>query len=221
MHGPIDRRERSNPGPVERVGLQVVRDSTFFTEWMEPVGALTLEEQQMLDRVKQNFESLMEDPPMLENTVKMVILSPLLDLAGFYRSPYSIETEPSIELTATDGAQIVRGRIDVFVLQQRLRLLVIESKRSDFSVTRGLPQALSYMLANPTKGIPSFGLIMNGNEFLFVKAIAHPIAQYATSRLFSLINPGNELQNILRILKQLPYSETATSKFPKSYPPHQ
>jgi hypothetical protein len=187
----------------ETFGLKVVRDSNFFTEWMQPLATLTSEEQQMLDRVKQNFESLMEDPPMLENTVKMVVLSPLLDLAGFYRSPYSIETEPSIELTATDGDTIVRGRIDVLVLQQRLWLLVIESKRSDFSVTRGLPQALSYMLANPTKESPSFGLIMNGNDFLFVKAIAHPIAQYATSRLFSLINPGNELQDILRIMKTL------------------
>jgi hypothetical protein len=187
----------------ETFGLQVVRDSTFFTEWMQPSVALTPEEQQMLDRVKQNFESLMEDPPMLENTVKMVVLSPLLDLAGFYRSPYSIETEPSVELTATDGDTIVRGRINVLVLQQRLWLLVIESKRSDFSVTRGLPQALSHMLANPTKESPSFGLIMNGNEFLFVKAIAHLSAQYATSRLFSLINPGNELQDILRIMKAL------------------
>jgi hypothetical protein len=62
---------------------------------------------------------------------------------------------------------------------------------------------------------------MNGNEFLFMKAIGHPIVQYATSRLFSLINPGNELQNILQILKQLPQSEMATSKSPKSYPPHQ
>jgi hypothetical protein len=187
----------------ETFGLKVVRDSNFFTEWMQPSVALPPEEQQMLDRVKQNFESLMEDPPMLENTVKMVVLSPLLDLSGFYRSPYSIETEPSIELMATDGDTIVRGRIDVLVLQQRLWLLVIESKRSDFSVTRGLPQALSYMLANPTKESPSFGLIMNGNEFLFVKAIAHPSAQYATSRLFSLINPGNELQDILRIMKAL------------------
>jgi hypothetical protein len=184
----------------ETCGLQVVRDSKFFTEWMQPSVALPPQEQQMLDRVKQNFESLMEDPPMLENTVKRVVLSPLLDLAGFYRSPYSIETEPSIELTATDGDTIVRGRIDVLVLQQRLWLLVIESKRSDFSVTRGLPQALSYMLANPTKETPSFGLIMNGNEFLFVKAIAHPIAQYATYRLFSLINPGNELYDIVKTL---------------------
>lgn len=184
-------------------GLQVVRDSAFFTEWIQPSVTLTLEEQQTLDRVKQNFESLMEDPPMLENTVKMVILSPLLDLAGFYRSPYSIETEPSVELTATDGDTIVRGRIDVLVLQKHLWLLVIESKRSDFSVTRGLPQVLSYMLANPTKDTPSFGLIMNGNEFLFVKAIAYPSAQYATSRIFSLVNPNNELHDILKVMKVL------------------
>lgn len=187
----------------ETFGLQVVRDPNFFTEWIPPTIELTAAEQQTLDRVRDNFESLMEDPPMLENTVKMVVVSPLLDLAGFYRSPYSIETEPSIELMATEGDTTVRGRIDVLVLRQHLWILVIESKRSDFSVTRGLPQILSYMLANPKKDRPSYGLIMNGNEFLFVKSIAQPNAQYATSRLFSLLNPNNELQDVLKIIKHL------------------
>jgi hypothetical protein len=184
-------------------GLQVMRDPKFFTEWINPKVELTPAEQQTLDRVQENFESLMEAPPMLENTVKMVVLSPLLDLAGFYRSPFQIETEASVSLEVVDGDIVVRGRMDVLVLRERLWLLVIESKRSDFSVTRGLPQVLSYMLGNPTQGQPSFGLIMNGNEFLFVKAIAQPAAQYATSRLFSLVNPGNDLYEVLRTIKCL------------------
>jgi hypothetical protein len=46
-------------------------------------------------------------------------------------------------------------------------------------------------------------MITNGNEFLFLKATRQPSAEYANSRLFSLINPNNELYEVLQILKQL------------------
>jgi Type I restriction enzyme R protein N terminus (HSDR_N) len=97
----------------------------------------------------------------------------------------------------------IRGRIDILVLKNRLWLTVIESKRSDFSVTRAIPQTLSYLLANPIDDRPTFGLITNGNEFLFLKATQQPIAQYANSRLFSLINPSNDLYDVLAVLKRL------------------
>ncbi|MGB6015192.1 MAG: restriction endonuclease subunit R, partial [Nodosilinea sp.] len=79
---------------------------------------------------------------------------------------------------------------------------VIESKRSDFAAARAIPQALAYMLSNPQPAQPTFGLITNGSEFLFIKATRQPTAQYANSRLFSLLNPGNELYSVLQVLKQ-------------------
>jgi hypothetical protein len=53
-------------------GLQQAQDPNFFVEWSETHAALSESEQQLLDRVKANFTELMEDPPMLENSVKMV-----------------------------------------------------------------------------------------------------------------------------------------------------
>jgi predicted type IV restriction endonuclease len=187
----------------QSLNLQVTRDVNFFTEWRQPDDRLSPSERELLDRVQANFTALMDDPPMLENTVKMVILAPLLDLAGFYRQPFQLETESSAEIAAPDGDTVIRGRIDVLVLKQKFWLLVIESKRSDFSVTRALPQALAYMLGSPNQDQPTFGMITNGNEFLFVKSIGPPTAQYATSRLFSLINPGNDLSAVLNILKTI------------------
>jgi hypothetical protein len=102
---------------------------------------------------------------------------------------------------------VIRGRIDVLVLKKQFWLLVIESKRSDFAVSRAIPQALTYMLSNPKSPKspkptdPAFGLITNGNEFLFLKATRQPEARYANSRLFSLINPNNELYTVLQTLK--------------------
>jgi Type I restriction enzyme R protein N terminus (HSDR_N) len=184
-------------------GLRQAQDPSFFLEWAEAGAPLSEAEQQLLDRVKANFMELMEDPPMLENSVKMVVLAPLLDLAGFYHKPFRIETETSVDVEMEDEGLVIRGRIDVLVLKARLWLLVIESKRSDFSVTRAIPQALAYMLGNPEMDQSTFGMITNGNEFLFLKSMRQFTAEYAVSRLFSLINPNNELYEILGILKNL------------------
>ena len=184
----------------QNFGIQMSQDPAFFPEWLDGFATLSKEDRHLLDRVKDNFLELMEDPPMLENTVKMVVLAPLLDLAGFYHKPFRIETETSVALEMKDEGTIIRGRIDVLILKNRLWLLVIESKRSDFAVTRAIPQALAYMLSNSEMVKPTFGMITNGNEFLFLKTSQQ---EYANSRLFSLVNPDNELYSILQLLKHL------------------
>jgi len=186
-------------------GLEMAQNPGFFPEWAEAEAHVVLSEaeQQLLDRVKSNFMELMEDPPMLENSVKMVVLAPLLDLAGFYHKPFRIETETSVDVELEDEGTVIRGRIDVLVLKHRLWLLVIESKRSDFAVTRAIPQALSYMVGNPEMAQPTFGMITNGNEFLFLKSTRQPTAKYANSRLYSLVNPNNDLSVVLQVLKRL------------------
>jgi len=186
----------------ERYGLSLTTAEDFFTEWQSDGGALTDSETLMLDRVKQNFDRLFKSPPLLENSVKMVLLSPLLDLAGFYHDPFRIESETSIEVESEDEGEVIRGRIDVLVVKQRLWLLVIEAKRSDFAVTGAIAQALAEMLNSPQPSQPTFGMVTNGNEFIFLKLVRDP-NQYANSRLFSLVNPGNELYNVLSILKQI------------------
>jgi CDP-paratose 2-epimerase len=67
----------------------------------------------------------MEDPPLLENTVKLVILAPLLDLAGFYRRPFRIETETSIAIEMEDEGVVIRGRIDILVIKEAIWLVAI------------------------------------------------------------------------------------------------
>jgi hypothetical protein len=103
----------------ESFGLQHCLDPRFFPEWVQAetqaetqVSAL---EGQLLDRIKANFTSLMASSPVLENSVKMVILAPLLDLLGFYQPPFPIQTEPSIEITTEDEGVTIRGRIDILV----------------------------------------------------------------------------------------------------------
>lgn len=101
----------------QNFGIQMSQSPAFFTEWLEAFTLLSEEERHLLDRVKANFQELMEEPPMLENTVKMVVLAPLLDLAGFYHKPFRIETETSVALEMKDEGTIIRGRIDVLVVK--------------------------------------------------------------------------------------------------------
>ncbi|MCC5636083.1 restriction endonuclease subunit R [Nostoc sp. CHAB 5844] len=187
----------------ERFRLQLSEDEIFFPEWLEDLPEVTNLDKQYLDRVKANFLSLVKRPPILENAVKMVILSPLLDLTGFYREPFAIATEESVEITVADAEEIIRGRIDILVIQEQFWLLVIESKRASFSLIENIPQALSYMLGNPHQDKPVFGLLTNGSDFIFLKLIKSNTPIYALSDEFTLLRRENELYKVLQILKKL------------------
>jgi len=185
----------------ERYGLREATQPDFFSEWTQGLGELTELEKQYLDRVKTHFKRLLKSPPLLENSVKMVVLSPLLDMAGFYDDPFHIRSEVSVEIATEDEGEVIRGRIDVLVLKDRFWILALEAKRSDFDVNVAMGQALAYMLANPEVEQPSFAMVSNGQSFLFLKLTKAPQPQYANSRLFSLVNPGNDLYDVLMVMK--------------------
>jgi predicted type IV restriction endonuclease len=190
-------------GLLERqFGLSLTDDVQAFPEW-QVAGELEPEALRALDRVKRNYTYLLKEPPVLEETVKLVVLSPLLDLAGFYQPPFRMRTEESVVVASQDedGTEI-RGAIDAIVLLEKIWVVVIEAKMSDFSLTKALPQTLSYMLASPN--VVTYGLVTNGSEFMFLKLVrGDGTAQYATSRVASLLAPGNELAIVLQGLQGL------------------
>jgi len=186
----------------ENFGLQLTTDEKFFREWQDNLPSLTDEEKSCLARVRSNFFNLVNRRSLLEEGVKMVMLSPLLDLAGFFQPPFSIRTEKSVEISAKDKELIVRGRIDVLVVQQRLWILVIESKSTKFDVMEALPQALAYMLSSLTSDKLKFGFLVNGREFVFVKLQKADIPIYSRSYALS-IDRENELEQVLAALKSI------------------
>lgn len=189
----------------EKFALTRDRSDPFFEQWLNRVESLSDYEQQALARLKRNYENIIETNP-LEEVVKLVVVAPLLDLAGFYQPPFSIRAEVSTKLVATEGNQTFTGSIDVLVVKQQFWILVIESKQSRFDVTSGVPQALSYLLSqspNATAIAASnrFGMVTNGREVVFLKLSPHPSPIYVQSRVYQVIEVEEDLTHILQGLK--------------------
>jgi hypothetical protein len=180
---------------------QVLDNSTFFHEWQDNLLELNSWEMQTLDRVKTEFLYL-NKYPMLEDLVKMVVLSPLLSLAGFYRPPLRPVLEKRVDVTLQDGERTVWGRIDILVLQRQIWVGIIESKQAGFSLKDATAQALFYMMANPNAEQPTFGLVTNGSHFIFIKLLQGELSQYGFSSEFSVYRPENELYSVLMVLKR-------------------
>ncbi|ETW98339.1 MAG: type I restriction endonuclease subunit R [Candidatus Entotheonella factor] len=184
----------------QQFGLQQVTDAAFFPEWQTDLPELQDHELQRLERVKLAYANLARRS-VLENTVKMAIVSPLLDLAGFFLPPFYVSTEEEVRIVAQDAGLAVHGRIDVLVLKDQLWLLIIESKRAEFSLKVGIPQTLAYMLAKPQPQ-PLFGMVTNGSNFVFLKLISQDTPRYARSDEF-ILEQGSDLKVVLQSLKRV------------------
>ena len=188
----------------DRFGITQCSEATFFAESFAPYPELAEVEPTALDRVQQNYLSQFEVQSRTEETVKMVVVSPLLDIAGLYRYPFTIDPEVSIEIQDTDENGVaVAGRIDTLIVKNQLWILVVESKRSRFSVQTAVPQALAALLTKPQITQPAYALVTNGGEFLFMKLLGQESPSYDSSNTFSLLNRGNDLFNVLGVLNRI------------------
>ncbi len=183
-----------------KLGLTLTENHEFFTEWMDELPPLSELEQARLQQVRRNYLYQISDGILLEETIKMVVLSPLLELAGFYQAPYKFRAEVSVEIAVLgDNDEILRGRIDALVMLEKLWIVLIESKKTTFDLELVIPQTLAYMAANPKPEQPLYGMVANGSSYLFIKILEK---QYGVSDLFTTRSPyRNNLHQVLKILK--------------------
>ena len=120
-------------------GLERNYDPNFFREWQESLPELSDTEKQTLDGVKADYLHL-STYEIQEPIVKMVVLSPLLKLAGFYCPPFYMAAEQVVEISSQDGETIISGRIDILIFKPEFWIAAIEAKRARYSVVAGIPQ---------------------------------------------------------------------------------
>jgi hypothetical protein len=183
-------------------------DPDFFTEWQVDLPQLTETEKAELDRIKARYRYHGAQGNLAEGLVNLVVLSPLLELAGFYDPPFQMQAEVPVEVNTSvavseSSEEILRGRIDFLVISQGIWIAVLESKSSQLNLDTAIPQTLAYMMANPDPGKPVFAMVTNGREFFFLKLSGQGMRQYDISPSFSLLPLRNELYEVLRVLKNL------------------
>jgi hypothetical protein len=185
----------------QNFGLEQSHDLQFFREWQDNLPELSEAEKQALDDVKRDYLHLAQYD-ILEPIVKLVILSPLLRLAGLYRPPFYLTAEEKVDLISEDEGTVVKGRIDILAFHPPFWVVCIEAKRLEYSSEAGIPQTLAYLLANPHPERSAFGFVTNGVDFVFLKLAHQHKPIYSRSYPFSIYR-GDDLYTVLRILKHL------------------
>ncbi|MEL7355962.1 MAG: type I restriction endonuclease subunit R [Cyanobacteria bacterium J06560_6] len=185
----------------QRLGLVQSQDYDFFAEWTDNLPSLSTQEIASINRLKQRYDYHRDDGLLLEGTINLVVTAPLLELLGFVDPPFRLKSPYGVALELADPVETIRGFIDVLVLQERLWILTVESKRTSISVPAAFPQLLAYMAANPDRSLPNYGMATNGDEFVFLKLSDGN--EYDVSRSFSLFPQRHELGQVAQILKHL------------------
>lgn len=89
------------------------------------------------------------------------------------------------------------------MLKDQFWVVVVESKKTALSIWSALPQTLAYLMANPQPEQPSFALMTNGDDSVFVKLTRDQGGQYSVSRVFAALTSNQELYGILQVLKRI------------------
>jgi hypothetical protein len=186
-----------------RFNLTRIEDKAFFWEWQSDLPDPLATEQTDLNELRRRYLYQRSEGQLLEGTVTLLLASPLLSIAGFYDPPFRVRAEESVRLTLNDGEEVLQGRLDVLVLLNQFWVVVLESKKTALSVWTALPQTLAYLMANPQPEQPSFGMVTNGDDILFVKLVQAESRLYALSRVFAPFTSSQELYSALQILKHI------------------
>lgn len=187
----------------QRFQLSRTEADDFFLEWRDDLPTLTDDEQTAVKELRRRYLYQRAQGQLLENTVTLLFASPLLTLAGFYDPPFLLKAEESVQIKLEDPSEVLEGRLDVLVLKNQFWVMVLESKKTALSVWAALPQTLAYLMANPHPEQPSFALMTNGDNSVFVKLTRSNGGQYNFSRVFAALTSNQELYGILQVLKQL------------------
>ena len=162
-----------------KFGLRRSESRDFFTEWYDQLPVSNSSDHANLEIIWRRYIYHRSGGHLLESTVMLLLVSPLLTIAGLYDPPF---------------------RIDVLVLRDRLWIIVLESKKTMLSVWSALPQTLAYLMASPNGDHPTFAMLTNGDDIVFVKLEGK---QYAMSQVLSpLVNRG-ELEVAWQVLRKI------------------
>lgn len=173
--------------------------------------ALTEFEQEELAQIRDDFENYLIDGKVLEGQIKLLVISPLLRLAGFYRSPIKLTLEEDIaDILIEDEDTKITGRLDILAINKdepttkdvAFWVLVVEAKNSSVNAFEGLPQLLTYAYKALEHQELVWGLTTNGMQYQFVLLRQGNPLTYQQMPLLNLMDTDSAIQ-LLQVLKAI------------------
>ena len=183
-----------------KFGLSRSESRDFFTEWYDQLPEINSSDRVNLEILWRRYIYHRSGGHLLESTVMLLLVSPLLTIAGLYDPPFRIKAEESIAIDVSDSEETLQGRIDVLVLRDRLWIIVLESKKTMLSVWSALPQTLAYLMASPNGDRPTFAMLTNVDDIVFVKLEGK---QYAMSQVLAPLVNRSELEVAWQVLRKI------------------
>jgi hypothetical protein len=176
---------------------------------LEPITEF---EEQEIFQIRDDFLPYLKARKVSEGQVKLLVLAPLLRLAGFYHAPLSIQLEENIaEIVIEDEGTVIKGRMDILTVNKNqdpcFWTLVIESKNSTVEVYEGLPQLLTYVFKQLQQQSAVWGLVTNGRTYLFSHIYQGQLPTYSLLPELSL-NNSDRLIELLQVLKAIAKLQT-------------
>lgn len=180
---------------VQRVRFTDVLNLPDLTEW----------EMAKMAQIRIDFQAYWQAGKVLEGQVQLLVLAPLLRLAGYYRSPIQLSLEQAIaEIMLDDEDTKITGRLDLLAARRDsvtpLWVLIVESKNSQVDALNGLPQLLTYASQSLTSQESVWGLATNGFSYYFVRLISGETLSYQLLPELNLLDSDRALV-LLQVLK--------------------
>ena len=172
---------------------------------------LTEFEQQELTQIRDDFENYLIEGKVLEGQIQLLVISPLLRLAGFFHSPIKISLEQDIDaIVVEDEDTKITGRFDILAINKEqptvtdvaFWLLVIESKNTSVNSFEGLPQLLTYAHQSLKCQELVWGLTTNGMDYRFVLIRPGNPSTYQQMPVLNLMDSESAIQ-LLQVLKAI------------------
>jgi hypothetical protein len=171
------------------------------------LAPVTAFEQQEIEQIRLDFQAYWQAGKVLESQIQLLVIGPLLRLAGFYRAPIRLTLEQAIaDIEVVDEDVKIVGRLDLLAAQRGgdtpFWVLVVESKNSQVEALSGLPQLLTYATEGLKTQESVWGLTTNGISYYFVQLLAGEVVRYQLLPELNLFDPDRSLQ-LLQVLKAI------------------